>query len=108
MNTKNVESNEEMSTNFFSLYAMNRFLRFIEEKESEVQGAAIVVMSDEFRMHLVNEIIYRTREEIEISRDMLKGMRYSFKEVDIGKTKYMLECMYQEYIKSKRMGGKIK
>jgi|GEM_PF-1369029 len=108
MNSKNIESNKEVSTNFFSLYAMNRFLSFIEEKESEVQGAAIIVMSDEFRMHLVNEIIYRTREEIEIGRDMLKGMHYSFEEVDIGKTKCMLECMYQEYIKSKKIDSKIK
>ncbi|WP_210494297.1 hypothetical protein [Pantoea ananatis] len=108
MNAKNIESNEEMSTKFFSLYAMNRFLSFIEEKESEVQGAAIVVMSDEFRMHLVNEIIYRTREELEIGKNMLKGMHYSFKEVDIGKIKYILECMYQEYIKYKKMDSKFK
>ncbi|SFN62027.1 hypothetical protein SAMN05216516_11216 [Izhakiella capsodis] len=108
MSSKNIESNEEDSTKFFSLYAMNRFLSFIEEKEAEVQGVAIIVMTDEFRMHLVNEIIYRTREEIEIGKDILKGMHYSFEEVDIEKTKYMLECMYQEYIKSKKMNSKIK
>ncbi|MEN7462017.1 hypothetical protein [Pantoea dispersa] len=108
MNYKNIESNEEASTSFFSLYAVNRFLSFIEEKESLVQGGAIIVMSDEFRMHLVNEIIYRTREELEIGKDMLKGIHYSFEEVDIEKTKYMLECMYQEYIKPKEADGRIK
>jgi len=108
MNAKNIESNEEASTSFFSLYAVNRFLSFIKKKESEVQGAAIIVMSDEFRMHLVNEIIYRAREELEIGKDMLKDMHYYFEEVDIGKTKYMLECMYQEYIKNKKMDSKLK
>ncbi|KNA28145.1 hypothetical protein QMA77_21120 [Pantoea ananatis] len=78
MNAKIIECNEEVPTKFFSLYAMNRFLNFVEEKESEVQGAVIIVMSDEFRMHLVNEIIYRTREELEIGKDILKGMHYSF------------------------------
>lgn len=107
MNAKNIESDEEVSTKFFSLYAMNRFLNFVEEKESEVQGAVIIVMSDEFRMLLVNEIIYRTREELEIGKDMLKGMHYSFEEVDIGKIKYILECRYQKYIKSKKMNSKI-
>ncbi|WP_035342955.1 hypothetical protein [Dickeya sp. DW 0440] len=90
MNTTKNESDNEISTKVFSLYAMNRFMSFIEEKENEVQGAAIVFMPEELRMRLVNEIIYRTREELEIGREFLKGTHYVFEEADIEKTRDML------------------
>ena len=102
MNTTENEKNKKMSTKVFSLYAMNRFMRFIEEKENEVQGTAIVVMSEEVRVHLINEIINRTREELEIGREMLREMHYVFEEADTEQTRDMLERFYQNYIHSKK------
>ncbi len=46
MNTTTNESNKKMSTKVFTWYAMDRFIRFIEGKENEVQGPAMVVMSE--------------------------------------------------------------
>jgi len=105
MNTTENESNKKMSTKVFSLYAMNRFMRFIEEKENEVQGTVIVVMSEEVRVHLINEIISRTREELEIGREMLREMHYVFEETDTEQTRDMLERFYQNYIHSKKQAG---
>jgi len=105
MNSAENENNKKMSTKVFSLYAMNRFMRFIEEKENEVQGEAIVVMSEEVRIRLVNEIIDRTREELETGREMLREMHYVFEEADTEQTRDMLERFYQNYIHSKKQSG---
>jgi len=105
MNAAENENNKKMSTKVFSLYAMNRFMRFIEEKENEVQGEAVVVMSEAVRIRLVNEIIDRTREELETGREMLREMHYVFEEADTEQTRDMLERFYRNYMHSKKESG---
>lgn len=102
MNTTTNESNKKMTTKVFTWYAMDRFIRFIEGKENEVQGPVIVVMSEEVRERFFNDVISRTREELEIGKQALQGMHYVFEEADTDQTRDMLERFYQNYINSKK------
>ena len=102
MNTTTNESNKKLSTKVFTWYAMDRFMRFIEEKENEVEGPVIVVMSEEVKERFFNEVINRTREELEIGRAALQGIHYLFEEADTGQTRDMLERFYQDYLNSKK------